>query len=432
MRETLARASFTLASLLLLSCLALGAGCHGERARAPEPAQQPVAGSSAPLRSATSFDAKLLAYNVLYQYRQIASRDGSYPAWVCRMYPYVVDHPELRWEHRFPSIVATLEREQADIVGLSEMRGGTEVAVERGRQDPPVDPAHGPPVIRDVTDWMRNDFDFRYRWVSVWTLEDEAIEGDAAEEREWLGSECRPDMSTRGCAAYDVRTDHYSTKSLVAYRPGRFALVDAGAFELPTSGAQERRFAPWAQLRENASGVELLVVVVHLDPVSDAHRVESAARIRRFLATHAGTPAAVLGDFNVDPGTEAYRLLTVDGERPGPPLVDAVAQVGGQAQAGTALTFAVRERAHAWPSNDPCWPRGLAGEGRRHVPDIDVENTGRRTDYVFVTPDVTLLDASVVAPVVRTIEIDGDRRTVHPSDHLPVTATVRVGSGGRR
>ena len=433
MRETIARAPITPRWLLLLSCLVLGAGCHVERARAPRPApaQQPAAPSSAPLRSVTSFEAKLLAYNLLYQYRQIPRPDGSFPAWVCSMYPYVVDHPELRWEHRFPSIVATLEREDADILGLSEMRGGSDVSVDRGAQDPPVDPSHGPPVIRDVTRWMRNDFDFRYRWVSVWSVGDEAIVEDAREEREWLESECRPDMSTRSCAVYDVQTDHYSTKSYLAYRPQRFALVDAGAFELPTSGPQERRFAPWARLRERESGLVLLVVAVHLDPVSDSHRVDAARRIRGFLASHPDTPAAVLGDFNVDADTEAYAVLTTETEQAGSPvLVDAVAREGREA-AGSALTFAVRDARQALGSDAPCWPRGLAGEGRRHVPEIDVRNTGRRTDYVFVTPGVAVLDAAVVTPVERVIDVAGERRIVHPSDHLPVVARVRVGSSGR-
>ena len=38
---------------------------------------------------------------------QVPNGDGSYPAWVCRGYPYVVDHPELHWENRLGAITAS-------------------------------------------------------------------------------------------------------------------------------------------------------------------------------------------------------------------------------------------------------------------------------------------------------------------------------------
>lgn len=419
------------------------------------PAVSPVTRAAA---GPTSFDAVVMAYNILYQYRQVPDADGSFPAWVCQMYPHVVDHPELRWEHRFPAVVATIEAEAPDVLGLSEMRGGIPVAADPSDGDPPQDPSHGPALIHDMTRWMRDESSVRYAWISVLDVEPATVEEDPQEAGSWPGAECRRDMSRIGCARYEPRADHYSTKSFLTYRTDRFRALESGAIEIPTSRLSERRFVPWARLEERDSGVSFVVVVAHLDPFSGAHRVEGARRIVRLLERYPGTPSVVMGDLNAHMdeedececgcrarelcecpdeimagcrGQSVHRVLT-RGERPEMRLVDTYLQAGGSPSLGTARPFSVAPGSPRWTSSEPCWPARLAGGTRGPAPPVTI-GTGGRIDYVFASPDVGVISASIVSPRMPTVDVDGESRTVHPSDHLPVTATLRVGareSGG--
>lgn len=399
----------------------------------------------------TSLEAKVLAYNVLFQYQQLPNDDGSFPAWVCRLYPYVVDHPELRWESRFPAIAATIEAEAPDVLGLCEMRGGTPVSADPQDDDPPQDPSIGPPLIGDMTRWMRDESSVRYAWISVFDLDPAAIELDAREASSWPGGRCRGDQSRNGCRSYDPRFDHVSSKSFLAYRPDRYRVLESGAIETPTASRFERRFAPWARLEDRASGLSFLAVVVHLDPFSGAHRIESVRRIVRLLERFPGVPSVVMGDFNARAdaqdecdcscgpsgacdcpreimtacrGQSVYRALVaeVGGE---PRLLDTFVRAGQRVQTGSTRAF--RASGPRWTSEEPCWPERLRAEGRGTAPTITFEETGDRIDYVFTTPDVEVTTAAIVSPRMPTIEVDGEPRTVRPSDHLPVTATLRIG-----
>lgn len=414
-------------ALVLSGALMLVAGCGGLRsggvarplAQAPNRAGVPTAAGPRP----TSFEARVMFYNVLYQYRQVQRADGSFPAWVCRSYPYVVDHPELRWEQRFGAISATIEREAPDILGLAEMRGGVPVSTEEGRPDPVCDPSDGPAVIHDVTDWMRNGGDYRYRWVSVFDLPASAIEQADGEEARWRGSSCRSDMSRDDCQTYDPRVDRRSTKTFIAYRPDRFELADAGAFEITTQAAEERRFAPWARLRERDSQLETIAVAVHLDAFSSQHREAAAERIVQFVEAQAPTPVVVMGDFNAranDAADATYATLT------GGSLVDAFTARGDRPDAGSVVQFRLAEGTQAWRREEPCWPSDQPGEGRGHVGPIQVSPIDVRVDYIFATPNAEVLGSEIPTPVERTVEVGGERRVVYPSDHLPVTTTIRV------
>lgn len=393
-----------------------------------------------------------MAYNVLFQYRQVANSDGSFPAWVCASYPYVVDHPELRWEHRFPAVAATIAHERPDVLGLSEMRGGIAVPVDGREPEPSQDPAHGPALIRDLTRWMRDEAPVSYRWLSVLDVPRDELELDPDKHARWRAEACARGAARDHCDRYDPRDDHDSTKSFLAYRSERFRPAEVGAFELTTSSLAERRFAPWARLVETESGLSWIVVVVHLDPMSGAHRIASARRIRSFVAAHHPVPVVVLGDFNASmdvssecacscgtraqcvcpdamidacSGESVYRMLTTAAVPR--PLVDTFAVLHPGSDPSSVTAFRVASGG-SWRSSEPCWPRALSGEGREHLPEITIEDAGVRVDYVFATPDIELLDAAIAAPVTRRVEIDGVSRVVHPSDHLPVTARVRVGS----
>ncbi len=361
-------------------------------------------------------------YNVLYQYRQVPLADGSYPSWVCRSYPYVVDHPELHWEHRFGAITATIERERPDVLGLAEMRGGVPVSTDPNQPDPECDPMDGPPIIRDMTDWMRGDGAYPYRWVSVLDLPEASIEQVSSEEARWRAASCRADMSDDGCRTYDPKADRRSTKTFVAYRPDRFELSVAGALELTTQAPEERRFAPWVRLRDRASRLELVVLVVHLDAFSQEHRSAAAARIVEFVEAQRPTPAVVMGDFNArsdDPTDSTYRTLTAEA------LVDGVAGHTERA-GGSVVRFQLARGVEQWRRQEPCWPSSLPGEGRGHVGPIEVTPGDDRVDYIFTTPTVEVTSAEIASPVQPTVPVLGEARVVHPSDHLPVTTAIRV------
>ncbi len=397
-----------------------------------------------------AFEVNAMAYNILFQYGQIPLANGSYPAWVCESYPYVVDHPELRWEHRFDVITATIARQSPDLLALNEMRGGFEVPRRADLPEPQQDPAYGPPQIRDMTRWLRDEAPGPYQWLSVRDVDASMITYDPHKTERWPGGGCRRDMSANACTAYDPRTDHYSSKNYLVFRSDRFDLEEAGAVELPTSMLSERRFAPWARLRERSSGLAILAMAVHLDPFSGAHRIHSARRILEFIETMHPTSTVVLGDFNTQmnsaddcvcgcgsragcecpesllascTGQSTYRTLTAS-------LIDTFLEGGGARDATSVMTFRVPS-GQTWRSSEPCWPHALQGEGRAHLPEIAIERGRARVDYIFVTPGVAVLDAAIATPEVFELSIDAARRTIHPSDHFPVTATLRVGPSPR-
>jgi len=414
---------------LLPLAITLLPGCGGVQTRSVRRPLIATAEEGSEARAETAperpgaFEARVMFYNVLYEYQQVPRADGSFPPWVCQSYPYVVDHPELRWEQRFGAIAATIEREAPDILGLAEMRGGVPVSTEPNTPDPACDPSDGPPVIRDMTDWMRNGGDYRYRWVSVFDVPPASVVPVPGEEARWPGSSCRADMSNDGCQHYDPRTDRRSTKTFVAYRPDRFELSEAGAFELTTQAPEERRFAPWARLRERASGLDTVAVVVHLDAFSAEHRAAAAERIVAFVEAQRPTPVVVMGDFNAragDPGDPTYETLT------GGPLVDVFTLRGEQPARGSVVRFRLAPGAQPWRRQEPCWPSDRPGEGRGHVGAIEVTPSEDRVDYIFTTEATEVLRAEIPSPVEQTITVREETRVVHPSDHLPVTTTIRV------
>ncbi|MGE0786332.1 MAG: endonuclease/exonuclease/phosphatase family protein [Sandaracinaceae bacterium] len=413
-----------------------------EETASSEGASEPPADGPRP----SAFETRIMGYNVLFEYQQVALRDGSFPSWVCSMYPFVVDHPELRWENRFSALQRTIESVDPDILGLTEMRGGVPVS-DTGGPDPACDPRDGVMVIRDLTDWMRDGGRYRYRWLSVLDVDPSRIEYDPLKSQRWPGPRCRYDMGRDDCRVYDPRADRYSTKSFIAYRPGRYRVVDSGAFELPTSNVAERRFAPWARLEERASGISIVVVVVHLDPYSGAHRVASARRLVRFVEETAPHPVAILGDFNMHmqtgaecdcscaspdtcscpseviqacAGQNAWTVLTSAG------LLDTFHHLTGRDDS-TVMSFHALAGQPRYSGEQPCWPRGMTAPGRAHAPVVEVHDPGSRIDYIF-TARARPLDASVVTPVTGTMTVDGEERTILPSDHRAVMARVRAGT----
>jgi endonuclease/exonuclease/phosphatase family metal-dependent hydrolase len=179
-------------------------------------------------------------------------------------------------------------------------------------------------------------------------------------------------------------------------RQARFELLDSGQFwlsptpEVPGSmgwDAAYPRTCTWARVRDRGNGRELLVANTHFDHLGVLAREQSARLIVARLLAVAGvrTPVAVappillLGDFNSDERSSAYRAILDAG------LVDAYRSVHPQAGANE-LTF------HDF--------KGLV--------------LGRRIDFIFNSMDLHAVDAAIV----RTPIAPGR----FPSDHYFVTA----------
>ena len=173
----------------------------------------------------------------------------------------------------------------------------------------------------------------------------------------------------------------YRSARLQARRSDTFWFSDTPeAVGSKTWGNGIERICTWAYF-EDEQGVPFYVYNVHLDHQSQPSRERSAALLLQRVAARApAAPAIVTGDFNAGEQNPAVLAL------------------------GTTLRDSFRVR-HP----------GATGSARS--PASRREHRRRQIDYVFVSPDVEVLDAAIV----RTSR---DGRT--PSDHLPVTARIRM------
>jgi endonuclease/exonuclease/phosphatase family metal-dependent hydrolase len=204
---------------------------------------------------------------------------------------------------------------------------------------------------------------------------------------------------------YGTGRDDGKTKgeySGIFWRKDRFSRAGQGSFWL--SATPERpgttfhtrpdavpRIASWVKLVDNNSGREFLVLNMHWDHESEPARQQSARLVRERLAKLADNlPAIVMGDLNTGDGTPAIaELLGGEGIR-GPRLTDSYRQLH-PAQAPDEATY------HDWTG----------------------QTKGSRIDFILHTREFS----TVAAAIVRTA-YDGR----WPSDHYPVTATLRIES----
>jgi endonuclease/exonuclease/phosphatase family metal-dependent hydrolase len=174
---------------------------------------------------------------------------------------------------------------------------------------------------------------------------------------------------------------HAGRWALDAEEHGTFWLSDTP--DLPASkswGNNLPRIVTWARLVHRQSGRALYVYNLHLDHESEIARARSAELVRgRVTSRRHADPVVVLGDFNAEPGSAVLQTL----------------------QAGeTGL-------------RDSYTPMG-SSDGTFHA--FSGDRSGPRIDYILVTANVEVLDASIIRDVA-----DGR----YPSDHFPVRATVR-------
>ena len=185
--------------------------------------------------------------------------------------------------------------------------------------------------------------------------------------------------------------------SALFFKRARFDLSDAGTFWLSdtptvpgsrTWGNSLPRIATWARLLDRKSGDRLVVINTHWDHESQPARLNSgrlmAERSREWV--EAGEPVIAMGDFNAAPKNPAIVELL----KQGGPLRD---------------SFFV---AH------PKEKEVSTFNGFGNV------KTSPKIDAILVSPQWEVEKAEIV----RTH--DGDR---YPSDHYPVTATLRTSKG---
>jgi len=188
----------------------------------------------------------------------------------------------------------------------------------------------------------------------------------------------------------------------IFYRKDRFVPGDHGEFwlsatpETPgtsffTGQDAVPRIVSWIKLQDKRSGRQLLVLDTHWEWQDAAARRQSAQLIRQRLTSLAeGLPVILLGDFNAPEDSD--ELLLVRGTKPPdkPLLADSYREVH--------------------PVRRPDEQTHHAFEGT---------TTGSRIDFILHSDEFEPVDAAIF----RT---SYDARW--PSDHYPVTATLRIPS----
>lgn len=186
--------------------------------------------------------------------------------------------------------------------------------------------------------------------------------------------------------------------SCVAYRKTRFTLVDSGTFwlsetpEIPGSKSWDAaltRICSWVRLRETATGKEFVYANTHFDHVGKIARAEASKVIsQRVSAIAAGVPALLTGDLNINEDNPAYSVFV----KPTSP--------------GAIRWIDSYRTLHPQRGPDEASFHGFKGGIQ-----------GSRIDFVFHTDHWV----ATAAAIDRTSK-DGR----YPSDHYPVTATVRL------
>ena len=207
-----------------------------------------------------------------------------------------------------------------------------------------------------------------------------------------------PGYAVVGVGRDDGRTS--GEYSAILFRSGRFRLAESGTFwlsdtpDIPGSrtwGNRIPRICTWARLVDRA-GLAFWVYNLHLDHESQAARERSTRLLLERVRTRASRrePVIITGDFNVGEGNPALEPLLGDAPQ-GAPFVDSFRKLHPDAtEVGTYTAFQI---------------------GRVQGPKID---------FVLVEPDVEVVKAEILR---------FSRNGRYPSDHFPVTATVRLRAG---
>lgn len=185
----------------------------------------------------------------------------------------------------------------------------------------------------------------------------------------------------------------------ILYRTTRFTKLDSGQFWLSTTpdvpgsqswGAALPRKVTWVKLRDNnRPDVTFVYMNTHWDHQSSDARFESAKLMRQKVHDMFINDAILVsGDFNADQGGTAYRRMTgLDNADSFREYYDSYREIHPEDSdtVGTAHGF-----------------DGIAGDGR--------------IDWILHDDDFTAIDADIDRSVFSGR---------YPSDHFPITATLR-------
>lgn len=184
----------------------------------------------------------------------------------------------------------------------------------------------------------------------------------------------------------------------IFYRSERFRRIGGGHFWLseetddPGSYGWDAacpRMVSWLRLRDKTDGSVLFVANTHWDHRGKKARLNSAKLMRGYLPGLAeGAPIVILGDFNCDEDSEPYKVL-IPGEQDDIfPLMDAYRVI------------------HPTRDVNEATYHGFRGE-----------REGSRIDWILHGLSLQTL----------AVEIDTTHKGLkYPSDHYPVTATLRL------
>lgn len=186
--------------------------------------------------------------------------------------------------------------------------------------------------------------------------------------------------------------------SHIGYRKARFTAVTSGNFWLSETpeiagskswDAALTRICTWVRLRDTVTGREFIYANTHFDHVGKIARQEASKVIsQRLSALAAGVPALLTGDLNINEDNPAYGVF-VNPTTPGAiRWIDAYREV------------------HATRSPDEATFHAFQGGTK-----------GSRIDFIFHTTAWIATEAAID----RTSK-DGQ----YPSDHYPVTATLKL------
>ncbi|TDF99870.1 endonuclease/exonuclease/phosphatase family protein [Paenibacillus piri] len=153
------------------------------------------------------------------------------------------------------------------------------------------------------------------------------------------------------------------------------------------------RICTWAHFKHRVNGGEFLIYNTHFDHIGQLARDSSAVLIWDHIRSQRqefGLPVVLTGDFNSHPDHLPIRFLR--GE------TDCAGRQSWLKDAYCSLPGEIGMTAHEF--------KGLV--------------TGEPIDYIFVSPDIDVLETKV------------DRRLIdgaYPSDHYPVVSALRLSSG---
>lgn len=206
------------------------------------------------------------------------------------------------------------------------------------------------------------------------------------EAYDWVGAGRRGDHEDEHCAIF------YKKEKLELIAQGTFWLSETP--ELAASRSWDSslpRICTWAQLREKATGAQVMVFNTHLDhrgPIARQKGMELVWSRIQEMRREKPIPVILTGDFNSYPVEPAVRMMR--GE------------------------IAIREDKFVQMQDVYAV---MDNVGPSANPEFSGIQEGEPIDYIFVTPEVQIVSAEI------------DRRTINgmfPSDHYPVIARLHI------